>query len=234
MPLLSLLHQLWPDIGVREIAGDSAWDEDAWCKLCELHSGIHPIFRLHPSSGRKLFDRAELGPDATMLGIGGKGEIICAHGQYLDYHSAETPPRPDSLTPGRPHQGIPRFRTRGVCTHGTAVQPACGKVSLRMDLDWSRAAFFPHHGNGHAVRYAHREAMLTRLNQVESFFNHLRTGLKLATRGDDRNRILDKDVQEALVTLGCVAPPRWRSPTSAPSTHRRQRDAPRRAWPRRS
>jgi len=41
------------DLDAREIVGDSAWDEDPWCKLCLVDYGIDPIFRLwhKPGSG---------------------------------------------------------------------------------------------------------------------------------------------------------------------------------------
>ena len=51
IPLLSQLFSLWPELHddriTEMIAGDSAWDEDPWCRLCEVDYGIAPIFRLH-------------------------------------------------------------------------------------------------------------------------------------------------------------------------------------------
>lgn len=51
--LLSDLHRLWPDIDAELIAGDSIWDTNECNRLCEVHYGIAPIFRLHPSDAAK-------------------------------------------------------------------------------------------------------------------------------------------------------------------------------------
>jgi hypothetical protein len=48
VPLLSFLFSLWPECPAKTIAGDSAWDENEWCRLCEVDYGIHPIFCRHP------------------------------------------------------------------------------------------------------------------------------------------------------------------------------------------
>jgi hypothetical protein len=42
VPLLSLLYNLWPECPAKLIAGDSAWDEDEWCRLCEVDTGSTP------------------------------------------------------------------------------------------------------------------------------------------------------------------------------------------------
>ena len=197
--LLSLLHHLWPDIDAECIAGDSAWDEDAWCRLCEVEYGIHPIFRLHDARTKMLTAGVKAG--ASIIGLHQDGRLICAkHGTPLPYETASVPKR-DGLRPGQQaREGD--FRVRASCTH---EPDRCGKPGLAMRNDWSLVTFYPHHGYGHAKRYAYRQAMLSRLSQIESFFHHLKGGLKLANSGAARTRVIDKDTVEALLSLGCLS-----------------------------
>lgn len=44
--LLSMLFELWPECPAKWIAGDSAFDTDEMCRVCEVEYGIHPIFQL--------------------------------------------------------------------------------------------------------------------------------------------------------------------------------------------
>ena len=79
VPLLRDLYELWPDIPAKLIVGDSAWDEDEWCRLCEVDYGIHPVFRLHESrkgdrNGRILPSGASQG--GSIRGITGEGRLI--------------------------------------------------------------------------------------------------------------------------------------------------------------
>jgi hypothetical protein len=42
VPLLSDLYRYWPDCPAKVIIGDSAWDNDLWCRLAEVDYGLHP------------------------------------------------------------------------------------------------------------------------------------------------------------------------------------------------
>jgi hypothetical protein len=202
IPMLSELFQLWPDLDTEMIVGDSAWDEDPWCELLERRYGIHPVFRLHPSSGETMFAKKHEDIVAgRFLSLGGDGRPRCKHNQLLNYLTAETPSR-DGLRPGQVNKGL--FRARFHCPddHGS---DRLGKASLPMEVDWSRLTYYPHHAHGRPDLYAVRQAMLRRLNQIESWHNHLRAGAKLATVGGDRSRLGALAKQEALITLGALA-----------------------------
>ena len=210
VPLLSDLHRLWPDIGATMIAGDSAWDEKEWCRLCEVDYGIAPIFRHHPSEAKKGWFTLEPGQsrDGSVAAITRLGQMICdAHRGPLDYDSFEVPSRL-GLRPGQSNdEGA--FRIRGIApkhNHKTKIRPQpCGKLSLRMSVAWHRLTRYPHHPHGDQQKYAMRQAMLIRLNQIESLGNRLKAGLHLGNAGAARTRILSKDTLEALFSLGCLS-----------------------------
>ncbi|MBA2357069.1 MAG: hypothetical protein H0V84_01405 [Actinobacteria bacterium] len=210
VPLLSRLHSLWPDIGAELIAGDSAWAEEEWCRVCEVDYGIAPIFRLKPSQASKR--REELKPgqsrDGSVVAMTGRGQLICSsHERPLDFHSAEVPSRLGL----RPGQSSPEgsFRVRGEAPmhgHRTQLRPnSCGRLSLRMSTSWRRLTRYPHHPHGDPKRYAMREAMLLRLNQIEGIGNRLKSGLHLGSEGETRTRILSYSTVEGLFGLGCLS-----------------------------
>jgi hypothetical protein len=202
VPLLSDLHRLWPDIDAELIAGDSAWDEDAWCRVCEVDYGIHPVFRLH---GKKVTKAVQDGEsrDGSVNAYTHDGRLICAqHGMVMAYAGADVPSR-NGLRPGESSDER-KFRVRGLCDHdGPGVPPS--KPGLRMKTDWSKLTFYPHHANGNPRRHAQRQAVLARLNQVEGLFNRLKAGRKLATPGAARTRIRDKGSVEALISLAMLS-----------------------------
>jgi hypothetical protein len=74
-----------------------------------------------------------------------------------------------------------------------------------MSVNWHRLTRYPHHNSGRPELYAMRQAMLTRLNQVEGIFNRLKGGLLLGAGGSSRNRILDRGSLEAAFSLGCLS-----------------------------
>ncbi len=198
VPLLSDLYRLWPECPAKVIAGDSAWDQDAWCRLCEVDYGIHPIFRLHQES--KPQDVEGFSRDGSVTAYTKTGQLICAeHRELLEYAGAEAPVR-DGLRPG---QTAPEgeFRVRGECTEG------CGKLALRMKTDWSKLTFYPHFRVGRAseTKHAYRRAMLVRLNGIEGIFERLQIGRKLGTEGADRTRIRNKGAHEMIISLGLLS-----------------------------
>ena len=176
IPLLSELFDLWPELHDQRItemiAGDSAWDEDPWCRVCEVDYGIAPIFRLHNDQGAKLVD-----PGVTrgtkVAGITHRGQIICrAHMQPAKTISFEPGKRDPNLTAGQTARN--EFRVRARCEQhggGNGAGRPCGHLQVKAEFDWSKLTRYPHHPNGRPELHAMRQAMLTRLGQVESLFN---------------------------------------------------------------
>jgi hypothetical protein len=196
VPLLSLIFSLWPECPAKTIAGDSAWDEDQWCRLCEVDYGIHPIFRRHPKITPAAV--ADFSRDGTVSAITAEGQLICArHGMDLDFSGAQVASR-KGLVPGKTSSES-GFRVRGTCKAG------CGQLGLGMKADWNLVTFYPHYSSGTgagAQRFAMREALLTRLNQMEGIFERVQIGRKLGTDGPDRTRIRDLGTHEMLLGLG--------------------------------
>jgi hypothetical protein len=200
--LLSTLYRLWPDCPATMIAGDSAWDEEWACRLCEVDYGIHPVFRLHDDRGGKLIDEDD---SESIMAIRHNGQMVCRkHQKALPYETAHCPSR-GGLRPGQTKRPEGAFRVRSLCEHDQPGVPPCGKPGLRMQLDWRRLTYFPHFAEGNPERHAMREAMLARLAGMEGLFNRLKAGRKLATNGADRTRIRDKQVCAALVTLALMS-----------------------------
>ena len=200
VPLLSRLYRLWPDCPAKVIAGDSAWDEKTWCRLCELDYGIHPIFRWHDGRGEKVdvegFSRKE-----KVVARTNKGQLICAtHRNVLEFKGTEVPAR-TGLYPGQTNSKEGEFRVRATCPDG------CGHLSLRMKADWRRLTHYPHFDQGGPAphRYAYREAMLTRLNGVEAIWERLQVGRHLGNEGGNRTRVKDKAAHETIVSLALLS-----------------------------
>lgn len=218
VPLLSDLYRHWPDCAAEVIVGDSAWDEDNWCRVCEVDYGLHPVFRLH---------RADEVPkvngftrDGAIKEITTHGQLVCSqHATSLPMKSAEAPRRADPQT-GEPFVAgrstdERRFRVRGSCRKG------CGDVGLRMQADWSRLTHYPHHGAGSGAikwRYAMRQALLTRLNGMEAIWLRLQGGKKLGTADADRTRIRDKDAHDLILDLAMLS-----MSAASLADHRRER-----------
>lgn len=206
VPLLSRLYRLWPDCPAKMIAGDSAWDEKEWCRLCEVDYGIAPIFRIHKSEPDKPWIPLKNGDsrDGSVIAITREGQLVCAaHKKPLDYDSFDAPGR-GSLYPGKTNEES-LFRLRGKCTHSAPGAPPCGRIGLRAKINWHRLTRYPHHAHGDPRRYAFRQAMLIRLNGAESLFNRLKAGKLLGTKGADRTRFTDINVVEALLSLACLS-----------------------------
>jgi hypothetical protein len=201
IPLLSELYQLWPNVDTELLVGDSSWDEDNWCELLERSYGIHPIFALHNEREVRFGTDHGKHVDGKFLSLSGQGQPRCIHNQYLPIESVEIPPR-DGLRPGQLHPKEKAFRLRFKDTHGPHP---LGRVGLPMCVDWSRLTYYPHHAHGRPDLYAVRVAMLRRLKQVESWHNHLESGLRVGTEGGDRSRLAEMEKQETLVTLAALA-----------------------------
>jgi hypothetical protein len=199
VPLLSDLYRLWPDCPAKLIAGDSAWDEDPWCRLAEVDYGIHPCFRVHDTNVG-LQNVLGFSRDRKIAARTPFGQLVCtAHGTALDFVGSEGPGR-DRLRPGQSVKDEGAFRVRGQCLDG------CGTLSLRMKADWRTVTHFPHFSAGKVggARHAYRQAMLTRLNGVEGIFDRLQTGRAIGGRDADRTRVRDKGAHEMLVSLALM------------------------------
>ena len=196
--LLQDLYALWPDVGVIDIAGDSAWDEDWACQTCLQNYGIHPIFRFHNDRGRKIIS-PEHSRDGSVKALTGRGQLVCAaHGNVLAHRGLEGNVR-TGLAPGEPN---PRtLRVRGECRDG------CGRLGLKCDADWSKLLHHPHFGSdGPGLDlFAYRQARLHALNDIESYHNRLKAGHKLGTEGPDRTRLRDLSIVTALMELADLA-----------------------------
>lgn len=198
VPLLSDLYRHWPDCPAQVIAGDSAWDKDPWCRVCEVDYGIHPIFRLHDED--RIKDVSAYSRDGSVAGISGKGQLICAqHKNELKFVGAELASRAGLAGPGKSSKEG-EFRVRAHCRH-------CGTLSLRMQADWSRLTFYPQNDVGPTAmkRFAFRQAMLTRLNGMEGIFQRLQSGRNLGTKGADRTRIRDKAAHESIISIALMS-----------------------------
>ncbi len=68
-------------------------------------------------------------------------------------------------------------------------------------FDWSNFTFYPHHSDGRRDLFAHRQAMLVRLNQVESAFSALKADNRTGAVGTDRPRIRFASTYQALLSL---------------------------------
>lgn len=215
VPLLSILYRLWPDIPAKTISGDSAWDEDPWCRLCEVDYGIAPVFRLHPSQReQKAWDMLaknqrmqSLSRDGAVLAITGTGQLVCsAHQQPLDYDTFDRPARVDvngaPLLPGQSTDER-KFRLRATCNHNHGGVGSCGRVGLKGMADWSRLTKYPHHPHGNPKLYAMRQALLVRLNHCESLWNRLKSA-GLGTDSADRMRTIKPDTAEAVASLALL------------------------------
>ena len=184
------------------IAGDSAWDEDEWCRVCEVDYGIAPIFRLHNDQGAKLV------PDGytrgtKLSGITHTGQLICrAHMKPAKTVSFEPGKRDPSLAAGQTSGN--EFRVRARCEQhggGSGAGRPCGHLQVKAEFDWSKLTRYPHHANGRPELYAMRQAMLIRLSQIESLFNALKTGHLVAGSGPTRTRMTNKTTHGALIDL---------------------------------
>jgi hypothetical protein len=209
IPLLSTLHQQWYDLrsakhmhgelGVDELVGDSAWDEDESCRLCLVDYGIDPIFRLHDPRGRALVKGDTR--DGQIKRITGDGRLVCLHGKELRHGGLVRPDRAKlGLRPGQ-SASENEFRLRA----GIPNPCGCGKVSVPVQLDWSGLLHHPHHGHGREDLYAHRQAALDTLQQIESGFNRLKTGRKVFNGGEERTRLLELTSVHALAELAALA-----------------------------
>lgn len=203
--LMSDLARFWgEDFSPEAIVGDSAWDEDPWCRMLEVDYGTHPVFRLHAKD--KFPKVGSHSRDETVASITEYGQLVCAaHGRALPMLGSESGPRiGEKGEPLRPGQTADErsFRVRATCAKG------CGKLSLQMKADWSRLTHYPHHGiGGKAIkwRYAMREAMLARLAGMEGIWQRLQSGKKVSTDDADRTRIRDKDGHDLILDLAMLS-----------------------------
>jgi hypothetical protein len=204
VPLLSRLHQhghdLKIEIGAREIFGDSAWDEDPWCRVCLADYGIHPIFHHRSKTAKsRIIEPHEL-RDATIKKITGDGRLVCRqHDKQLN-HGGLTMPSRAELRPGQASD--PRaFRYRAAAENPCG----CGKLSVPAELDFSKLLHHPHNPSGRPDLYAYRKAATDSLQAMESAFNRIKTGREVSTDGPARTRLVDKDSVQAIIELAALS-----------------------------
>lgn len=195
--LLSALFEYWPDCPVERIIGDSAFDIDWCCKLCEVGYGIHPIFRLAEGKAEPRTIKPGEVRGNTLRGLTAQGQLICsAHGKRLHYKGFERAPR-EGLRPGQASdKSMFRIRASSEC--------GCGTPALRSSIDWSKLTYYPHHPVGRPELYAQRKAYLDRLSLMESFHNRLKSR-KLANQGAGRTRLTCKDTVDCLIELSSLS-----------------------------
>lgn len=209
IPLLSSLYRMWPDCPAKTIAGDSAWDEDEWCRLCEVDYAIAPVFRLHRSQrDQKHWDMLAKGTtakqraarDGQVIAITGRGQLICGcHDKPLKHAGFDRAKRVKAN--GQPlligqSSDERQFAVRGLCDHGVKDT----RISLKAMTNWNRLTRYPHFPQGDPKKHAKRQALLVRLNQVESLWNRLKSG-GLGVKGADRIRVLPFDTIDTAVSL---------------------------------
>ena len=134
-----------------------------------------------------------------MIGRTGDGRLICAHhGSECIQRSLDRPKRA-RLRPGQ-EDAEHKFRLQGQCLK-CARDGSGGQKSIRAMFDWSNFTYYPHHGEGRPDLYAYRQAMLVRLNQVESAFAALKADNRTGAAGTDRPRIRYPSTYQALLSL---------------------------------
>jgi hypothetical protein len=202
--LLDQLYRVWPDCPAERIVGDSNFDIDWLCELCERGYGLHPIFRARNNSAYKHVS-TQWTRDGSIDAVTKDGQLICAtHNKPMGFKSMVTAKRTSTDADGN-EVALPAgsetdagdFRVHCTCPEGH-------NASFKAAFDWRRLTFYPHYRAGRPERYAERHAYLDRLSGQESFFNRIKTAYKLATRGTDRTRITDMATVGAMIDLACT------------------------------
>jgi hypothetical protein len=199
--LMRTVFESWSDIPATYLVADKKWhDRRAHEHLMRswdirlvaitpkhrLERATELSWRAHPSAG-------------TILG---NGIVLCqAHQKPCRFERIETPNRKTremlGLSIGEAADAG-KFRYRVVCDHG------CGRLNLPMALDWSALSALPNHGHGRPDQYALRVALEAHRNISEAGFSSLEVAHKLLGKDGARSRLLDKDVNEALVWLALL------------------------------
>jgi len=153
--------------------------------------------------GRRSGARKKIARDGQIWAITGRGQLICGcHQQPLKFagfdRAKRTGKNGQQLLVGQTADER-QFAVRGLCAHGTIDT----RLSLKAMTDWSRLTRFHHHPHGDAKRYAERQALLIRLNRVESLWNRLKSA-GLGVQGADRMRTLPMETIEAVVSLAML------------------------------
>jgi hypothetical protein len=203
--LLPTLFEMSPQLEVDAIVGDNLFDNEETHEHLEACYGIHLVahrYRHQFAEHTKSFK-----PESTdrkrrhrsIASIRGDGVAVCReHGLLLEYRSFDPPPHArEGLHPGD-LVNPDAFRTRFTCLAG------CGQPSVRTSMCWANLPYYPHTPYGRLKLYAFRRALLLRRNQIEALFSALQIGYKQGLDGAARLRIVDRNVQEALIALSVV------------------------------
>ncbi len=134
-----------------------------------------------------------------MIGRTGDGRLICAHHGTECIQSTFDRPSRAGLRPGQENKEH-KFRLKGQCLK-CAREGSGGQKSIRAMFDWSNFTHYPHHAEGRPDLHAYREAMLVRLNQVESAFGALKADNRTGAAGTDRPRVRYAATYQALLSL---------------------------------
>ena len=199
--LMRTVFENWLDIPAVYLVADKKWHARRAHEHLLRHWNIR-LVAITPQGqlekARELSWRAH--PSAGT--IRGNGLILCkAHQKPCRLEGIETPSRAVRQRMGLPI-GEPadtgRCRYRVVCDHG------CGRINLPMSLDWSALSALPNHSFGRPDLYALRVALEAHRNISEAGFASLEVAHKLLGKDGARTRLLNKDVNEALLWLAVL------------------------------
>jgi hypothetical protein len=153
----------------------------------------------------------------NVVGYTHAGQLIHPSGEPLRYAGFERPDR-DGVHAGQACKGKPdteewhrnyerraaQFRVRCATPTGPKTFRNFG---VQARIDWRRFNDYPRFSQGTTEgmrqRYAMRKALMMRLrNQMEGYFNRVKTGLHLGGRDASRVRYQDIEVYETILHLG--------------------------------
>jgi hypothetical protein len=197
--LLALVFRLWPDLKIRSLVADAAWDEAEIVGYTMTRYGI-PLIARRPRERQEWVTllhplRAELVSE-----IRGDGAVRCRkHGCTMIRNGYEC--GRGNLPPGI-RASETRFRVRQVCPIGG---DECGRVGVLMREEWAALSPLPHSlAVGQPRAHAKRLALLSRRNSVESLFSALQGTNKLLLKGAARTRTPKEPTVAALVSVAAI------------------------------
>jgi hypothetical protein len=216
--LLATLFRLWPNVRVRHLVADAAWDESPSVEWALRRFGIALIARRthvrqqtrHPLN---KFDYEHVSA------FRGDGAAWCReHGCLLIRDGAE------GLTLRLSSPGVARpvnqFRIRQRCPEGG---PECGRSQVLMKENWAALSPLPHSQEvGQPKHHAHRLALFSRRNSIETLFSAIQISNKLGLFGSARTRTAKEPTVAALFSL-CLT---LRSATMSADLRIREGDFP--------
>jgi hypothetical protein len=184
--VLNKLYELWPTCPAEVLIGDSAFDIEDICRLCEVSYGLHPVFVRKPSLA--LVEHP-LDADAFTK-YRGNGQAYCyKHRCAMELAGHGLAPRTGLLPGEASREG--GFRVRFRCPIGGDGDRGCGRPSLPMSTSWCAFPFYPHVMFGQPDKHAMRIALLARRNTAESHNSALKRALLVGGKGANRTHLTD-------------------------------------------